>query len=82
VLGVNSVPTSLKISYQKILINFLSRSLTMFLGMSCILNIYLKNNSTTYDAYVSVMILGESLVIPLSVTLFPSFELRDISIVL
>jgi hypothetical protein len=54
VLGVKAVPTILNNSYQKVLINRLSMSLTMVLGRPCSLKISLKNNSAICVALKSV----------------------------
>jgi hypothetical protein len=50
VLGVNVVPTILNNSYQNVLINRMSLSLTMVLGSPWSLKTSLKNNSATYVA--------------------------------
>jgi hypothetical protein len=54
VLGVKVVPTILNNSYQKVLINRLSLSLTTVLGRPCSLKISLKNNSATCASLKSV----------------------------
>ena len=54
VLGVKVVPTNLNNSFQKVLMNLLSLSLTMVLGRPCNLKISLKISLDTYVALKSV----------------------------